>query len=231
MLDSESLRIRVAVEADAAALAAFAARTFEETFGPHNRAEDLRAHLHEAFGVAQQTLELRNPAMVTLLAHLETRLVAFAQVLRKDPPSGIAIDRPIELHRFYVDRPATVTALRSASCRRFTQPHGELKVRLSGSASGNTIHAPSRFTRRSASSIAAATISMSARIARPIGCWSRPSMRATPLGFPLVQIRRLTAAPLPRQIHLLEGLYLGSCSMPPSKLSPFNYSVRGSFCR
>ena len=106
MPDSESLRIRVAVEADAAALAAFAARTFEETFGPDNRAEDLRAHLHEAFGLAPQSLELRNPDMVTLLAHLDTRLVAFAQVLPKDPPSGIAIDRPIELHRFYVDRPA-----------------------------------------------------------------------------------------------------------------------------
>jgi len=105
MLNSDSIQIRTGVKADAAQLAAFAARTFEETFGPYNRPEDLRAHLEKAFGVAQQTQELLSPNMVTLLAHQGATLVAFAQVRRKDPPAGILIDRPIELHRFYVDRP------------------------------------------------------------------------------------------------------------------------------
>ena len=105
MLNSDSIQIRTGVEADAPQLAAFAARTFEETFGPHNRPEDLHAHLIKAFGVEQQTRELLSPSMVTLLAHQGATLVAFAQVQRKDPPAGIRIDRPIELHRFYVDRP------------------------------------------------------------------------------------------------------------------------------
>lgn len=94
------------MEADARELATFAARTFAETFGPYNRSEDLHAHLEKAFGVTQQTQELLNPNIVTLLAYRDATLVAFAQVQSKDPPSGIIIDRPIELHRFYVDRPA-----------------------------------------------------------------------------------------------------------------------------
>jgi hypothetical protein len=96
MLKSDSLHIRIAVESDTAALAAFAARTFEETFGPHNRPEDLRAHLSKAFGIAQQTQELLNPDMVTLLGFHDATLVALAQVKRQGPPPGIHIDAPVE---------------------------------------------------------------------------------------------------------------------------------------
>jgi diamine N-acetyltransferase len=106
MLKSESLHIRIAVESDAPVLAAFAAHTFEETFGPDNRPEDLRAHLSNAFGIAQQTQELLSSDMVTLLGYHGATLVAFAQVKRQGPPSGIHIDAPVELHRFYVDRTA-----------------------------------------------------------------------------------------------------------------------------
>ena len=106
MLKSDSLHIRIAVETDAPALAAFAARTFAETFGAQNRPEDLRAHLSKAFGLAQQTQELLNPDMVTLLGFHGATLVAFAQVKRQGPPPGIHIDAPVELHRFYVDRTA-----------------------------------------------------------------------------------------------------------------------------
>ncbi len=106
VMDLESLLIRDGVEADAAALAEFAARTFEETFGSENRPEDLHAHLVKAFGVVQQTQELCSPRMATLLAYHEAKLVAFAQIKRQDPPPGVLIDSPLELHRFYVDRPA-----------------------------------------------------------------------------------------------------------------------------
>jgi GNAT superfamily N-acetyltransferase len=105
-LNSESIQIHVGVQADAPALAAFAARTFEETFAADNRPEDVRDHLVKAFGVPQQTRELLDPNMTTLLAHIGPTLVAFAQVRRRDPPACVILDRPIELHRFYVDRPA-----------------------------------------------------------------------------------------------------------------------------
>jgi GNAT superfamily N-acetyltransferase len=106
MLEPDSLHIRIAVESDAPALAAFAARTFEETFGPQNRPEDLRAHLSKAFGLAQQTQELLNPDMATLLGFHGATLVAFAQVKRQGPPPDIHIEAPVEVHRFYVDRSA-----------------------------------------------------------------------------------------------------------------------------
>jgi hypothetical protein len=44
----ESILIRAGLKSDAAALAAFAARTFEETFGADNRPGDMRAHLSNA---------------------------------------------------------------------------------------------------------------------------------------------------------------------------------------
>jgi diamine N-acetyltransferase len=106
MPNQESTLIRAGLKSDAAALAAFAARTFEETFGADNRPDDLQAHLSSAFGDLQQTQELLNPNMATLLAHQREVLVAFAQVQRKDPPACVTAPRPIELHRFYVDRPA-----------------------------------------------------------------------------------------------------------------------------
>ena len=103
---SELLHIRAGVETDATELAIFAARTFEETFGSQNRPKDLHAHLQKAFGITQQTQELLNPNMVTLLAYHDAALVAFAQVKRQGPPPGIFVERPLELHRFYVDRVA-----------------------------------------------------------------------------------------------------------------------------
>ncbi len=65
-LNSESIQIRVDVEADAPALAAFAGRTFEETFAADNRPEDVRDHLVKAFGVPLQAVHdaarrLRDP--------------------------------------------------------------------------------------------------------------------------------------------------------------------------
>src|ERR1700675_1773818 len=111
MLNPDSVRIRAGIEGDAPALAAFAARTFQETFGPHNRPEDLHAHLSKAFGITQQAEAFKNPKMVTLLAYDDSTLVAFAQIPCQDPPPGIVIDRPIELYRFYVDRQAHGTGV------------------------------------------------------------------------------------------------------------------------
>lgn len=102
----EPTRIRRGVASDAPTLAAFAARTFAEAFGADNRPEDMQVHLATAYGVPQQTRELTNPDVVTLLAHQGETLVAYAQVRRQAPPPCVTHERPIELHRFYVDRPA-----------------------------------------------------------------------------------------------------------------------------
>ncbi|HJT98951.1 MAG TPA: GNAT family N-acetyltransferase [Rhodanobacteraceae bacterium] len=105
-MDDSQITIRRGGAADAAALAVFASRTFVDTFGPHNTPEDLRSHLASAFGVEQQTRELVDPDTVTLLAEAGGALLAYAQLRRKALPACVTQERPVELHRFYVDRRA-----------------------------------------------------------------------------------------------------------------------------
>jgi GNAT superfamily N-acetyltransferase len=97
--------IRRAGPTDAVALAEFAARIFDETFGPDNRPEDMVAHLADRFGVRQQTEEILDPAIVTLLMEDGGRLIAFTQVTTlHTPPPCVTGEAPVEIGRFYVDR-------------------------------------------------------------------------------------------------------------------------------
>jgi RimJ/RimL family protein N-acetyltransferase len=98
-------QLRRAERTDAAVLAEFAARIFEETFGPDNRPEDMAAHLADRFGVRQQTDEILNPEVVTILVEDGGRLIAYTQVRRHTPPDCVTGEAPVELGRFYVDRP------------------------------------------------------------------------------------------------------------------------------
>lgn len=101
-----SILIRRGIASDAKALARFAARVFVETFAADNRPEDIQAHIASSYGVPQQTMELTDPEVATLLAHHRGSLVAYAQVRPGSPPPCVTHGQPIELHRFYVDRPA-----------------------------------------------------------------------------------------------------------------------------
>jgi ribosomal protein S18 acetylase RimI-like enzyme len=98
---------------DAAALAEFAARTFEETYSADNSAEDTRAHLSATYGLKQQTAELVDPSVSTILARSNTELIAYAQIRRNAPPPCVTHPAPIQLHRFYVDRRAHGSGLAS----------------------------------------------------------------------------------------------------------------------
>jgi GNAT superfamily N-acetyltransferase len=98
--------IRPGVAADASVLAAFAARTFAETFAATNTPADMQAHLARSYGVPQQSAELADPDMVTLLAEQGSSLLAYAQLRRGPPPACVDAAGAIELQRFYVDRPA-----------------------------------------------------------------------------------------------------------------------------
>ena len=99
------LEIRRAEPADAGPLAEFAARIFDETFGPDNRPEDMAAHLADRFGLRQQTEEILNPEVVTLLVEDGGRLIAFTQVTTLHaPPACVTREAPVEIGRFYVDR-------------------------------------------------------------------------------------------------------------------------------
>ena len=94
--------IRLATLDDAPALAELAARTFRDTFAADNRPEDLALHLASAYGVAQQSREVADPAIITLVTEEDGALVAFAQLRRGAPPASVRGSAPIELWRFYL---------------------------------------------------------------------------------------------------------------------------------
>lgn len=107
----EPITFRRAVVGDAAALAEFAARTFDETYGTENEPVNVIAHLMSAYGVAQQSAELANPDWITVVAESRPVLAAYTQVRRvKAPPCVTAAD-PVEIYRFYVDKPWHGTGL------------------------------------------------------------------------------------------------------------------------
>lgn len=65
----------------------------------------MAAHLATAYGELQQRRELSDPVMRTLLIESAGAIAAFAQVRRHPPPGCVATPDPVELYRFYVDRP------------------------------------------------------------------------------------------------------------------------------
>lgn len=99
------LQIRRATVGDAAALAEFGARTFFETFAKDNTAEDMRLHLESAWGPPLQRAEILDERIDTLLACDSGALAGFAQLRTGHAPAGIATVQPVELLRFYVDKP------------------------------------------------------------------------------------------------------------------------------
>ncbi len=99
-----SFEIRPGAAGDATALAAFAARTFEETFSHSCSREDMEAHLAYAYGTQQQLNELEDPDISTLLVEVDDSLAGFAQVRSGDTPDCVTGDDPLELWRFYIDR-------------------------------------------------------------------------------------------------------------------------------
>ena len=88
---------------DAAALSTFATRVFVETFGPHNRAEDIAQYVTSTYGPSRQAAEIADPAIVTILAEQQGELAGFAQVRHHVAPACVAGPAPVELWRFYVD--------------------------------------------------------------------------------------------------------------------------------
>ena len=100
-----SLVVRRAVPADAGALAAFGARTFRETFGADNSVEDMALYLAQTYGPDRQAAELADPGVVSLIAEDGDAIAGYAQLREHRAPASVTGPAPIELWRFYVDRP------------------------------------------------------------------------------------------------------------------------------
>ena len=93
----------MAVEDDAAALAALAEHTFRDTFARDNSAADMDAYVALQFSEDRQRRELHDPKCFTLLVESAKDLIGYAQLRASgDAPSGDAA-ASIELQRFYVE--------------------------------------------------------------------------------------------------------------------------------
>lgn len=97
------MTIRLATVHDAATLAELARRTFYDTFAPTNDAADMARYLAEAFGIEQQTRELSDRDITTLLVESDQgEAIAYAQLCADHVPECVTGANPIELKRFYI---------------------------------------------------------------------------------------------------------------------------------
>ncbi len=103
-LATEGIEIRRATASDADRLADLATRTFRDTFERDNRPEAVAEHLLRSYGPYQQLAEIMSSTITTLLA-VRDEPIAFAQLRRGATPVCVTSTRPLELWRFYVDRP------------------------------------------------------------------------------------------------------------------------------
>lgn len=99
------MHIRAATPADAAVLADLARRTFYDTFAAANDPGDMALYLEGAYGVDQQTRELADRDITTLLVEEGGVAIAYAQLRGDHVPECVTGPDPIELWRFYLDRP------------------------------------------------------------------------------------------------------------------------------
>lgn len=98
------MTIRRGEPRDAAVLAELARTTFHDAFAAANDATDMALHLQRAYGASQQTAELQDPKITTLLVEQDGVVIAYAQIRDDHIPACVAGPAPLELWRFYVQR-------------------------------------------------------------------------------------------------------------------------------
>lgn len=98
------MTIRRGEPPDAAVLADLARATFYDAFAATNDAADMALHLQRAYGVPQQTAELQDPGITTLLVEQDGAAIAYAQLRDDHVPACVTDREALELWRFYVQR-------------------------------------------------------------------------------------------------------------------------------
>lgn len=99
------IEVRQATVEDAELVSALAARTFTDTFARDNTPEDMATYLAATFTPDRQRRELADPDQLVLLVEIAGQAAGYAHLARRAPAAGVTGEAPIELARFYVDRP------------------------------------------------------------------------------------------------------------------------------
>lgn len=97
--------IRVATAHDAALLAELGARTFFDTFAADNSETDMAAYLASAFSPTVQSRELLDPRSTFLVACAGETSVGYARLRFGESRPCAKGRQPVEIARFYADRP------------------------------------------------------------------------------------------------------------------------------
>jgi len=97
--------LRLATPSDAPALAAFAARTFSDTYRELDDPADIADYTAKHFNVPAVSAVLADPACTTLLVHEGDALAGYAVLAFSEPPDGVDGPAPLELSRFYLSGP------------------------------------------------------------------------------------------------------------------------------
>lgn len=95
-------RVRKAELGDAVPLSLLAEKTFRDTFGAVNTAEDMALHCQHSYSPAIQAGEIAEPDRLTLLAEVEGRLVGYAQLRWGRSPACVGSENAGEIQRLYV---------------------------------------------------------------------------------------------------------------------------------
>jgi ribosomal protein S18 acetylase RimI-like enzyme len=100
----DDLRIRTASPGEAESLAAFAERTFRDTFADDNSPADIEAYVRESFGPERIRAELEDNANTFLLAFLggNEEPAGYAKLRSGPAHASVHGPDPIELERIYV---------------------------------------------------------------------------------------------------------------------------------
>ena len=104
MTQNPGLTMRRGTLNDAGLLSELGALTFSETFAADNTPEDLAAYIATSFNVAQQTVELEDPASTFLIAEVDGRAAGYAMLHEGQPEKDVEGANAIELVRLYVSR-------------------------------------------------------------------------------------------------------------------------------
>jgi len=89
----------------AAELAAFAARTFRDTFADQNDVADIDRYTEEAFSLSQTVAELSDGLSTFLLARRDDELLGYAKLRRGAAEPCVSCELTVELQRLYVSVP------------------------------------------------------------------------------------------------------------------------------
>jgi diamine N-acetyltransferase len=102
-MHADTVTIRPAAPADAAALAEFGERVFDEVFGPQNDEGDMASYLNEAFSPDIQRAEITGPGSIVLLAERGGALAGYAHIAPAPAPECVTGAPALELKRLYVE--------------------------------------------------------------------------------------------------------------------------------